>query len=85
MGFAAYLEHKELDNNFMELLQFCVNDPGKKAGIRFMSEFLKWAHVKKFYSEVVTMADLTAVEFFDKCEFVMTSKREFQKKAKIKL
>lgn len=35
-GVAAYIEHKEMGDNYMELKYFCVKEDRRGLGIRFM-------------------------------------------------
>jgi hypothetical protein len=50
-----------------------------------MSKILHWASTKKHYTDIYTMADMNAVEWFYKNEFVLVDFKEFQESRKDKI
>jgi GNAT superfamily N-acetyltransferase len=78
-GIAVYKERKDQDNNIMELLFFCSRYSGTTLGMRLLQTVIKWAEKKKFYSEIVAMADINVIKFFLKNEFVLIDRSEFEK------
>lgn len=50
-----------------------------------MSKIIYWASYKKHYSEIYSMADINAVEFFYRNEFVLKDLADFNKNRKQKL
>jgi N-acetylglutamate synthase-like GNAT family acetyltransferase len=84
-GIAAYKEQKNNGDNFMELKFFCTLEEWTGLGTRFMSKILHWASTKKHYTDIYTMADMNAVEWFYKNEFVLVDFKEFQESRKDKI
>lgn len=82
VGIAIYKEHKQFGENYMELLHICVKTLECALGIRFMSQILYWASKKKRYSEMFVMADINAVSWFMKNEFVLMKFNELSEKIK---
>ena len=76
-GIAVVKERRENGNNLLELHYFTVARKSCGDGARLMALLLQWASRKKFYSEIVAMADLNVVRFFYQNEFVLVDPKEF--------